>query len=134
MFMASTGSPCPPFEFSANYYKVSDGGGCVRQSSFFEGKAVLDQGVGYSVIIGFGAFFAVFTSFLVWLEKRYVGSCHTSEWFNTAGRNVKTGLIASVIVSQWTWAATILQSSNVAWEYGISGPFWYASGATIQAC
>eukprot|EP01018_Ginkgo_biloba_P005332 Gb_35926 [translate_table: standard] len=66
------------------------------------------------------------------LLKRYVGSRHTSEWFNTAGRNVKTGLIASVIVSQWTWAATILQSSNVAWEYGVSGPFWYASGATIQ--
>ncbi|CAL5438729.1 unnamed protein product [Camellia sinensis] len=37
---------------------------------------------------------------VVWLEKRYVGSRHTSEWFNTAGRNVKTGLIASVIVSQ----------------------------------
>lgn len=36
----------------------------------------------------------------VWLEKRYVGARHTSEWFNTAGRNVKTGLIASVIVSQ----------------------------------
>jgi hypothetical protein len=35
---------------------------------------------------------------------------------------------------QWTWAATILQSSNVAWEYGVSGPFWYASGATIQVC
>lgn len=124
-------SSCPPFEFSAKYYHA-DGGSCVRQSSFFEGKAVLNQGVGYSVILGFGAFFAVFTSFLVWLEKRYVGSKHTSEWFNTAGRNVKTGLIASVIVSQWTWAATILQSSNVAWEYGISGPFWYASGATIQ--
>lgn len=93
---------------------------------------MLNQGVGYSVILGFGAFFAVFTSFLVWLEKRYVGSRHTSEWFNTAGRNVKTGLIASVIVSQWTWAATILQSSNVAWQYGVSGPFWYASGATIQ--
>ncbi|GLU05278.1 hypothetical protein SLE2022_223870 [Rubroshorea leprosula] len=124
---------CPPFDFSAKYYHVSDGGsGCVRQSSFFEGKPVLNQGVGYSVILGFGTFFAVFTSFLVWLEKRYVGSRHTSEWFNTAGRNVKTGLIANVIVSQWTWAATILQSSNVAWEYGISGPFWYASGATIQ--
>jgi urea-proton symporter len=38
---------------------------------------------------------------------------------------VKTGLIASVIVSQWTWAATLLQSSNVAWCYGVSGPFWY---------
>ncbi|XP_044503573.1 urea-proton symporter DUR3-like [Mangifera indica] len=126
-------SQCPPFSFSGKYYHVSeDGEGCVRQSSFFQGKTVLNQGVGYSVILGFGAFFAVFTSFLVWLEKRYLGSRHTSEWFNTAGRNVKTGLIASVIVSQLTWAATILQSSNVAWEYGVSGPFWYASGATIQ--
>lgn len=51
---------------------------------------------------------------------------------STAGRTVKTGLTASVIVSQWTWAATLLQSSNVAWQYGVSGPFWYASGATIQ--
>ncbi|KVH91478.1 Sodium/solute symporter [Cynara cardunculus var. scolymus] len=123
---------CSPFQFSGNYYQLSGDGSCVRQSSFFGGKAVLNQGVGYSVILGFGAFFAFFTSFLVWLEKRYVGARHTSEWFNTAGRNVKTGLIASVIVSQWTWAATILQSSNVAWEYGVSGPFWYASGATIQ--
>lgn len=122
---------CPPNGLNGKYY-VIQGGQCIRQSSFFEGKSILGQGVGYSVIIGFGAFFAVFTSFLVWLERRYVGSRHTSEWFNTAGRNVKTGLIASVIVSQWTWAATILQSSNVAWEYGISGPFWYASGATIQ--
>ncbi|KAF6139584.1 hypothetical protein GIB67_033588 [Kingdonia uniflora] len=127
--MSSSSFQCPPLGFAGKYYS---GDGCVRQSSFFEGKAILSQGVGYSVILGFGAFFAVFTSFLVWLEKRYVGSQHTSEWFNTAGRNVKTGLIASVIVSQWTWAATILQSSNVAWEYGISGPFWYASGATIQ--
>ncbi|XP_051137330.1 urea-proton symporter DUR3 [Andrographis paniculata] len=125
-------SVCPPLGFSGRYYRQDSGSGCLRQTSFFGGKPVLNQGVGYSVILGFGAFFAVFTSLLVWLEKRYVGSRHTSEWFNTAGRNVKTGLIASVIVSQWTWAATILQSSNVAWEYGISGPFWYASGATIQ--
>ncbi|KAI3978329.1 hypothetical protein MKX01_013127 [Papaver californicum] len=129
--MASSSLQCPPFGFSGKYYHIS-GADCIRQSSFFEGKTVLNQGVGYAVILGFGAFFAFFTSFLVWLEKRYVGARHTSEWFNTAGRNVKTGLIASVIVSQWTWAATILQSSNVAWKYGISGPFWYASGATIQ--
>jgi urea-proton symporter len=38
---------------------------------------------------------------------------------------IKTGLTASVIVSHWTWAATLLQSSNVAWQYGVSGPFWY---------
>jgi len=54
---------CPPFDFSTKYY---DGdGGCQRQSSFFGGTTVLDQGVGYAVILGFGAFFAVFTSFLV---------------------------------------------------------------------
>lgn len=31
-----------------------------------------------------------------------------------------------------TWAATLLQSSGVAYRYGVSGPFWYASGATVQ--
>ncbi|VAH17632.1 unnamed protein product [Triticum turgidum subsp. durum] len=126
---------CPPPElsFGGQYYSVVDGV-CSRDESFFGGKPVLTQAVGYAVVLGFGAFFALFTSFLVWLEKRYVGGSQlqTSEWFNTAGRSVKTGLIASVIVSQWTWAATILQSSNVAWQYGVSGPFWYASGATVQ--
>jgi len=63
--MASA-SGCSPFEFSSKYYHVSENGGvCMRQTSFFEGKPVLNQGVGYSVILGFGAFFAVFTSFLV---------------------------------------------------------------------
>jgi len=61
--MASS-SQCPPFEFSSKYYH-ENGGGCVRQASFFEGKPVLNQGVGYSIILGFGAFFALFTSFLV---------------------------------------------------------------------
>ena len=44
--------------------------------------------------------------------------------YSTAGRTVKTGLTASVICAQWTWAATLLQSANVAWQYGVSGPFW----------
>ena len=72
------------------------------------------------------------TTFLVYLDKRFNGTNISSEFFNTAGRTVKTGLTAAVIVSQWTWAATLLQSSNVAYQYGVSGPFWYASGATIQ--
>ena len=83
-------------------------------------------------MLGFGAFFSLFTTVLVYIDKVYNKTEHTSEFFNTAGRTVKTGLTASVIVSQWTWAATLLQSSNVAWNYGVSGPFWYASGATIQ--
>lgn len=36
------------------------------------------------------------------------------------------------LAGKWTWAATLLQSSNVAYKFGVAGPFWYASGATIQ--
>jgi len=87
---------------------------------------------GFLIILGFGVFFSVVTTILTMFESKFAGVEMTSEHFNTAGRDVKTGLTASVIVSQWTWAATLLQSSNVAWSFGISGPFWYASGATIQ--
>ncbi|KAL4858304.1 Urea-proton symporter DUR3 [Chlorella vulgaris] len=103
-----------------------------QTDGFFGGTPPLPQGYGYGIVIGFGVFFSVVTSLLVWLDYRYGGTKKSSEQFNTAGRSVKTGLIANVIVSEWTWAATLLQSSNVAWKYGVSGPFWYASGATIQ--
>merc|ERR1719356_1949383 len=102
------------------------------QDAFFGGTPPLPESAGYAIVLGFGAFFSVFTTALVYIDKYVNGTQHTSEYFNTAGRTVKTGLTASVIVSQWTWAATLLQSSNVAWNYGVSGPFWYASGATIQ--
>lgn len=64
--------------------------------------------------------------------KRYNNELQTSEVFSTAGRSVKSGLVSSAVVSSWTWAATLLQSSAVAYQYGVSGPFWYASGATVQ--
>ena len=112
------------------YY--TDAATCTRQDSFFGGKAVLPEGAGYGIVIGFGVFFSLATGIIMKLNQRYGGLNLSSEFFNTAGRNVKTGLTASVIVSQWTWAATLLQSSNVAYQYGVSGPFWYASGATIQ--
>ena len=46
--------------------------------------------------------------------------------------SVPPGLIAAGIVSAWTWAATLLQSSATAYRFGVSGPWWYASGAVIQ--
>ena len=49
-----------------------------------------------------------------------------------AGGDVGSGITASTLVSQWTWAATLLQSSSVGASFGISGPYWYAAGATIQ--
>ncbi|KAJ7108732.1 solute symporter family transporter [Mycena epipterygia] len=94
---------------------------------------ILPVGVGYGVVVGIGFFFAFVMCGISYLQNRYTRfSTKTSEEFNTASRSVKPGLIASGIVSAWTWAATLLQSSTVAYEYGIAGPFWYAAGATVQ--
>ena len=93
---------------------------------------VLDESIGWFIVVGLGAVFAGVISLEIKLEEKYLGHVQNSEWFNTAGRIIKTGLTAAAIVSAWTWAATLLQSSTVAYLYGISGPFWYASGATIQ--
>jgi Na+/proline symporter len=54
-----------------------------------------------------------------WVLKRYNNELQTSEMFSTAGRTVKSGLVASAVVSSWTWAATLLQSTSVAFRYGI---------------
>ncbi|KAL3150999.1 hypothetical protein ABBQ38_012872 [Trebouxia sp. C0009 RCD-2024] len=69
---------------------------------------------------------------MMWADRRFGAGHNSSEDFQTCGRTIKTGLIAVDIVSHWTWAATLLQSSNQAYQYGVSGPFWYAGGATIQ--
>jgi len=92
----------------------------------------LSQGMGYGIVVGLGLAFSALMIFLTWALKRYQKEVVTSEEFNTAGRSVKTGLIATAVVSSWTWAATLLQSSSQAYKNGVSGPFWYASGATVQ--
>jgi hypothetical protein len=61
---------CPPgLPWGAKYY-TDVGGVCTRDTSFFGGKPVLNQGVGYAVVLGFGAIFAVATSFLVRLRPK----------------------------------------------------------------
>ncbi|KAJ8464030.1 hypothetical protein ONZ45_g17381 [Pleurotus djamor] len=92
---------------------------------------VLPQGAGYGV--GIGLFFSAFMLGITAIQARYTAfSPKNSEEFSSASRSVKPGLIASGIVSAWTWAATLLQSSAVGYRYGISGPYWYGAGATIQ--
>ncbi|KAF7299220.1 Urea transporter [Mycena indigotica] len=96
-------------------------------------STVLPQGAGYGVVVGIGLFFSVFMIGLTAIQARYTPfSPRSSEEFSSASRSVKPGLIAAGIVSAWTWAATLLQSSAVAYKYGISGPWWYGAGATIQ--
>jgi SSS family transporter len=95
-------------------------------------NAALGQGVGYGIVLGLGGAFALGMILVTFILRRYNRELQTSEMFNTAGRTVKSGLVASAVVSSWTWAATLLQSTGVCYRYGVSGPFWYASGATVQ--
>ncbi|OBR08296.1 sodium symporter family protein [Colletotrichum higginsianum IMI 349063] len=94
--------------------------------------AALNQGVGYGIVLGVGFLFAIGMIATTYVLRRYNRELQTSENFTTAGRTVKSGLVGSAVVSSWTWAATLLQSSGVCYRYGVSGPFWYASGATVQ--
>ncbi|KAI0173664.1 Na+/solute symporter [Hypoxylon sp. FL1284] len=92
----------------------------------------LEQGVGYGIVLGLGFGFALGMILVTFILRRYNSELQTSEMFTTAGRTVKSGLVGSAVVSSWTWAATLLQSTGVCYRYGVSGPFWYASGATVQ--
>ncbi|KAJ3344211.1 hypothetical protein HDU93_000001, partial [Gonapodya sp. JEL0774] len=96
--------------------------------------AILSQAVGWLIVIGFGAFFAVVMTLITKAQERYLGEVQTSEQFMTAGRTIKTGLTASAVVSAWTWAATLLQSSTVAYQYGVSGKKWSVLPAAIGMC
>ena len=94
--------------------------------------SILSEGIGYFILLGVGLIMALIVTLLVKAETKWLGTKKTFEWFYTAGRTIKTGLIAASVVSAWTWAATFLQSSTVAYQFGVSGPFWYAAGASIQ--
>jgi Na+/proline symporter len=84
-------------------------------------------------VLGFGFLFTVLTMGITNMESKMLGKgSKTSEEFATAGRNLGMGLVAADIVSQWTWAATLLMSSNMCWRVGVSGSYWYAAGASVQ--
>ena len=62
-------------------------------------------------LLGIGLFFSALMVGLTAVQSRYTGfSPKNSEEFTSASRSVKPGLIASGIVSAWTWAATLVCS------------------------
>jgi Na+/proline symporter len=61
------------------------------------------QAVGYLLVLGYGAIFAVLTIMITIFDKVFLGTKYDSEGFNTAGRSIKTGLVAVDVVSHWTW-------------------------------
>lgn len=70
------------------------------------------QGVGYGIVVGVGAAFAIGMSALSWFLSKYFAEKQDSEMFMTAKHSVKTGLTASAVVSSWTIAATLLTSTS----------------------
>jgi len=85
---------------------------------------------GFFIVVFFGLIYTLITKWVADRERKRRSL--TAEEFTTAGRNLGWGLINASIVASWTWAATIMMSSRTGYLYGISGPFWYAAGATIQ--
>jgi Na+/proline symporter len=92
----------------------------------------LSAGVGYGIVVGVGALFAIGMSLTSWLLSTYMNEIQDSEMFMTAKHSVKAGLTASAVVSSWTIATTLLTSTTYGYSYGVSGPFWYAAGACVQ--
>ncbi|GAA5882973.1 hypothetical protein JCM3774_002938 [Rhodotorula dairenensis] len=95
--------------------------------------AILSQGVGYGVVLGMGLFFTVLMIGLTWVQTRYTKfKMSNLAEFSSASHSVKPALIGCAIVSSWTWAATLLQSSAMGYKVGLCGPYAYAAGATVQ--
>ncbi|ARI78708.1 sodium:solute symporter family protein [Halobacillus mangrovi] len=89
---------------------------------------MLPSYVGYGLLLVFGIFFTLVT----FVMQRRRKQAMTAEQFSTAGRSVGVGLASASIIAAWTWAATLMMSSATGYQYGISGPYWYAAGACIQ--
>ena len=85
-----------------------------------EAKYALPYQSAYYIIAAFWIIFLII-SVLWWRNTKKVSYNNAAEWFLTAGRNTKGGIVTASIVSTWTWAATIMVSSKMGYIYGISG-------------
>ncbi|KAK7518857.1 hypothetical protein IWZ03DRAFT_374813 [Phyllosticta citriasiana] len=71
-----------------------------------------EPSVGYGLIVRMDAAFAIDMSLFSWGLSRYMTEVQTSKMYMTAKHSVKTGLVATAVVSSWTIAATLLSSTT----------------------
>ncbi|GMM33400.1 hypothetical protein DASC09_007250 [Saccharomycopsis crataegensis] len=96
-------------------------------------EPTLSQGVGYGIILGLGAFFALLMIYVTYLQnKRSTHKTSNADEFTAASRNIPMGLMVVSIVSSWTWSLTLLQSATESYNIGISGSWWYGVGGLLQ--
>ncbi len=92
-------------------------------------EPALPQAAGYVVVVVVGFLIAFLMIFVTHVLKKTAGEDNrTTEMFMTANRSVRTGLTASAVISSWLWSTAMLGSTLVGYNFGISGPFWFAAG------
>lgn len=92
----------------------------------------LNQAAGYGVIIGLGALFAIGVVFVARSLVQFAGYGTDNEEYAVAKRSVGSGMIGAAVISSWTWSTTLLSSCSTAYNYGVSGPLFYAAGNSTQ--
>lgn len=103
--------------------------------SSIESLNLLPQGAGYGVLVGVGAFFALFIVIATKLGNKYLHeNSESTEMFMVANRSVGVGLTASCVYSSWTWATEILWPVTMVYLYGIQSFLWFGSGLAVQIC
>lgn len=96
-------------------------------------EPAFSQGVGYGIVLGVGAFFAVLMNVVTLLQNKFSkNKSNRADEFTAASRNVPLGLMIVSIVSSWCWSLTLLQSATESYNYGVSGGYLYAIGGFIQ--
>ena len=108
-------------------YTRHDGSSLDGSCSYFGGTPILEQETGWMILWGFGGILTIITSLMMFFATRYHGHYKyeiNADNFGTAHRMMNSGFTATVLVSQWTWVATLVQSSNVGFMLGVAGPFW----------
>ncbi|CAH1783799.1 unnamed protein product [Owenia fusiformis] len=90
---------------------------------------VLWQGV--LLIICFGAF-ASFIALIYWVIRLYVyEDTQLLDTFFDAGADVSAPLVATSIVTKYTWVSTFVVSSWAVTKWGIVGSFWYSVASVV---
>ncbi|KAH7153634.1 Sodium:solute symporter family-domain-containing protein [Dactylonectria macrodidyma] len=91
----------------------------------------LPQSVGYGVVVAAGLAFAFGMIGVTTILKKTLHEDNSkAETFMVANRSVRTGLVASAVVSSWLWSTALLSCVLVTYSYGISGAFWYGAGCS----
>ncbi|WQF75050.1 Putative sodium/solute symporter, sodium/glucose symporter superfamily [Colletotrichum destructivum] len=110
--------------------------------------APLPQSVGYGVVVALGLAFAFGMMGVTSVLKRTLSEDNSKAETSVersadprlsiliflqvyGGRpKVRTGLVASAVVSSWLWSTALLSCVLVTYSYGLSGAFWYGAGCS----